>query len=673
MVSSTSSAPGRLTTDHLADLTTPNDVRISPDGQRVVYSASTFTHKGDHPTSSLWLADVGVEHSARQLTSGLHNDTAPCWAPDSTAIAFISDRGGKLGETSAVHLIRTDGGEAYAITPAEHKRAIARIAWSPSGTFVAFTSADEKTGEQLRREKEKDDVVVYGEEWEYARLRIVHVQTRQVTTLVSREAHVDLFSWSRDSSAITYVLHLTPDLNSRGNHGVELERISLVDKKTIALFHFPGPIRDLVCAQTDTYFIAGVKTDSNTTAQAVYRASRDDHVGQTSYSKYAFGDTNTAEKLLWTGNGVAALVQSGLYDEVHLLDDGQIIYHDLQQIFTVDVLSRPSADTILVLGTSSATRPIEIFTRTSTSKTPTCLSTHGATIQNLKLPYTHEPIYATAPDGHPCDGVLCLPSPSSSPPAPLPTIVHIHGGPYYRSSLSFSPTHYLEAPWLLSAGYAVLSPNYRGNSSHGEAHAAAARGGMGGVEFADVLSLLRAAIEKGVVDESRVAIGGWSQGGFLSYWAAVTAGTDSGFPFRGAVCGAGVVDWDMLTLTSDAWWFEEQLAGRSPWTLSPSSSSKANGEEDPAPGRKGSAIWHMARAKAEGRPMMPVLLLHGEKDVRVPASQAEAFRRACEQLGWPCEMAVYPREGHLMWERNHIVDMWTRMRRFYDVCLAREG
>lgn len=60
----------------------------------------------------------------------------------------------------------------------------------------------------------------------------------------------------------------------------------------------------------------------------------------------------------------------------------------------------------------------------------------------------------------------------------------------------------------------------------------------------------------------------------------------------------------------------------------------------------------------------PILILHGENDVRVPLEQAIAFYRACVRNNVPVDMVTYPREGHLIGERRHLIDMWERMRRF---------
>ena len=218
----------------------------------------------------------------------------------------------------------------------------------------------------------------------------------------------------------------------------------------------------------------------------------------------------------------------------------------------------------------------------------------------------------------------------------------------------------LQAQYLLSSGYAVMYPNYRGGSSRGDEFASYARGGMGTVDYDDVITLTQHCIEKGLADKSRLIIAGWSQGGFLSYLAAVRNGTHGlGWKFKGAICGAGVSDWDAMSMTSDVPGVESELSGLAPWSADKSDISS----------RHGSALWELAEAAKDGR-IPPILILHGEKDVRVPLTQAWAFQRGCKNWRVPCEMVTYPREGHVFAERKHMVDMVHRVKKFCDMHIS---
>ncbi|KAK4920754.1 hypothetical protein LTR28_012845, partial [Elasticomyces elasticus] len=215
------------------DLEVPTDIKISPSGKQIVYSTNLAfgakKAKAGNAVSTIWLAGTGKEKSTRQLTSGQFNDTSPQWSVDGGSIAFTSDRA-KAGKSSAIYVLSLEGGEPYPVTKADNEKDIAGFRWSPDGKSIAFISPDEKTAERKARDEERDDVMVYGEDWQYNRLRLLHVSTKTVTTLVRKDAHVASFAWSEDSKSLVYSTWKTPDLNAPGYHGVEIEEVSVVDK-----------------------------------------------------------------------------------------------------------------------------------------------------------------------------------------------------------------------------------------------------------------------------------------------------------------------------------------------------------------------------------------------------------------------------------------------------------
>ena len=409
----------------------------------------------------------------------------------------------------------------------------------------------------------------------------------------------------------------------------------------------------MVTTDSDLYFLSGVKPDSICTSKCVYKLD----LQSKEWTRHAYGDKNCSSGLQQVGDSAVVQASEGFSDSFVTLDTTRLRrVHEEISSWDVEVnLAGGGPGTCIVATSSSASAPTEVFSFAGdSSAAPLQLSQHGSPVSTLSAPFHALPFDCTASDGMKLQGILFTPTKPSSPPKPLPTIVHVHGGPYYRETNSFGwPYHW--TPYLVSGGYAVLCPNYRGGSGRGEAFASVSSGGVGTKDYDDVVAITKAAVSKGFIDPNRVLIGGWSQGGFLSYLSATRVTSPTGFRFAGAICGAGVADWDMIVMTSDAPAFEAELTGGAPWD---------GGDAH----RHGSAVWHMKSVKEKDR--IPVLILHGEKDKRVPVSQAVAFHRGTLALGWEgCEMVVYPREGHFFEERSHVVDMLKRVRRFADACL----
>jgi dipeptidyl aminopeptidase/acylaminoacyl peptidase len=196
-----------ISAEQIADLAIPCEAQIAPDGRRVAYRLRPLSKKDEHMSSALWIADLDDSGQApRQFTAGEAEDSTPQWSPDGRQIAFLSDRARR--STAQLYLIDASGGEARALTSREHKKAVEQFAWSPGGGHIAFSSADEPSEEDERREKERDDANVYGERWPYARLRVISILTREMSTLVAVDAHVDCFAWSPDGSELAYVLRV---------------------------------------------------------------------------------------------------------------------------------------------------------------------------------------------------------------------------------------------------------------------------------------------------------------------------------------------------------------------------------------------------------------------------------------------------------------------------------
>ena len=227
-----------------------------------------------------------------------------------------------------------------------------------------------------------------------------------------------------------------------------------------------------------------------------------------------------------------------------------------------------------------------------------------------------------APDGTPVEGILELPPDYVKGSGPLPTFVALHGGPtsvdYYR----FEYWIYGRILWA-AKGWACFSPNYRGSTSFSDKFTTDLIGHENDIEVKDILSGVDALIAAGIADSTKLSVGGWSNGGFLTN--AVITQTDR---FKAASTGAGVMD--MLTQ-----WGTEDTPGHvinfmqgQPW----------NAQEEYL---ESSPAWNMDKIKT------PTLIHIGEGDERVPQAHAKMLHRALhEYLNVPTEMVIYPGQGH---------------------------
>lgn len=77
--------------------------------------------------------------------------------------------------------------------------------------------------------------------------------------------------------------------------------------------------------------------------------------------------------------------------------------------------------------------------------------------------------------------------------------------------------------------------------------------------------------------------------------------------------------------------------------------------------RQASPFWHIGDIRNA-----PILALHGEEDDRIPVPKVTSFHRGCLYHKKPCDMVIHPREGQMMEERQHYIDVLKRIRRFYD-------
>jgi dipeptidyl aminopeptidase/acylaminoacyl peptidase len=268
--------------------------------------------------------------------------------------------------------------------------------------------------------------------------------------------------------------------------------------------------------------------------------------------------------------------------------------------------------------------------------------TTWVTTTSLPIPPhdVHEAAWS-APDGLEIHGLLLVPHRELAEAGNgRALVIHIHGGPSWLFHHGYNPA---DAHRLLESGFSVLLPNPRGSTGRGAEFGGANRGDPGGKEMDDVLGGARWAIEQGLVPEGKAAVMGASYGGYLSAVAAMTRPVE----VRAAVVRAGIGNWGSARNTGNNHRGYDLIIGGAP-----NSDAARQLCLDRSP------IYQDARSIA------PTLLLHGEEDRCVPASQSHEMYTCMRTVGAEVEMVTYPREGHQIVEPKHVEDVWARTLRW---------
>jgi dipeptidyl aminopeptidase/acylaminoacyl peptidase len=238
-------------------------------------------------------------------------------------------------------------------------------------------------------------------------------------------------------------------------------------------------------------------------------------------------------------------------------------------------------------------------------------------------------------DGAEIEGVLVYPVGYQTGKR-YPLVTYIHGGPEGAYAKSFNASWSAFPQVYAGAGYAVFMPNFRGSSNYGAKFAQANVKLAGKIDYDDILTGVDYLIKTGLADEKRLAIAGWSYGGYMSAW--IIGHT---LRFKCAAYGAGLSNAVSYWGTADIVAQRERLHGGTPWEA-----RKLFDEQSP--------LYYLSNVKT------PTLIFHGEKDERVPLGQSQETYRTLKRLGVPVQMVIYPEQGHGLLVPSYQLDKMQR-------------
>jgi len=618
---------------------------LSPDGRLACAPVTSYAMDRNTGTTELWLyptgfgARNGVPAKPRRLTGG-DKDNDPRFSPDGTRIAFTAKRGDD--EEAQIYLIAPDGGEATRLT--KLATGASAIKWFADGKRIAFVSWvwPDARGEAAlaKRYRAKKDAKVkahltergecrYWDHW-LTDGREPHVFACDIATgrcedllagtglaLQPWDPGVEHYDISPDGRELA--LTVDPASEPGMMNRCDLVTVDLRTRRPRNLTSASGVSDEHPCYSPDGRHIAYHAFD---TARAFNDQGHlrilDRKTGRSVRIAPAFDRATT--HVAWTADSTALLALTedrgrvGLWR--HPIDDAAPA-----QIIPGGVVSghaRAADGSVLVYVRDSALYPPALFAAAGDGTGERAIETHNrALLARHALGETRE-FEVAGWNGEPVQVFVTYP-PGFDPKRKWPLMHTIHGGPH---AAHHDGWHFRWNTQVFAAqGYVVAAVNYHGSSGFGQAFLETITGRYGEKEFADTEAATDFLLAQGYVDPARLVAAGGSYGGFMV--AYMNGHADR---YRAFVCHAGCYDWVSMMATDGYRFFASEL-GAFPW-------------DDEARVLRQSPHHFVKGAKT------PTLVIHGELDYRVPATQSLQYFNSLKAKGVAARLVWFPDENH---------------------------
>ncbi len=612
-------------TNDIYSIKTVSDPQISPDGENIAYVVTTINRKLNSYNSAIWLKNK--HYKPHRITSDNVKETQPRWSSDGSSIAFLSDRDGDFAQIYVMSIVNQ---KIKKLT--FFKKGALEIVWSSSGKVIIATSRvnrDEK--------KSKNDPIVITQLkhkhngqgfFDGSHVQIFVVPTdgknpKQITKGNWDNSQVDC---SPDGKSICFVsarhetrdVDIAEDLWTMPTNGGQPTRLT----KRFGIVEAPifSPNGQSIAFSGHNHpddsagRISKLWVISRTTGKPkALSPSLDRSVVSGSAMPGA-----VPSRFSWTPDAKAliARVQDG--PNLHLYRfplNGDSGYSIIEGKQCVEAFSLSSIETIACLITNQ-NKPPEVF-----------LWEHDNLLQVTHLndrlfskiasPQIHD-VKVELTKGTNIYGWIIKPL-NFNPNKKYPLILDIHGGPHAAFMNTFRGSYPMT---LASMGCAVLQMNPRGSTGWGEKFSRYLGDGRGKKDFPELLRAIEYISTERWIDTNRLGITGYSYGGFMTAWAITQTNM-----FKAAVWGAGVANLYTHYAYTDNTSPRYPEMGGSPWE-----NRKRYMELSP--------ISYVQNVRT------PLLMLHGEADLRCNPAQADEFFTALKYMGNETVLVRYPGEHH---------------------------
>jgi dipeptidyl aminopeptidase/acylaminoacyl peptidase len=626
-----------LTAEDLAAFRWVDHVRVSPGGDRVAYQLSWADVDARQNRARLVVHPLGPGAEPRELPSMGSRDHSQEWSPDGSRLAFLS----RQGPRDQLFVVDPDGASVQELSSIPDGVLAAR--WSPDGSQLAFSALvlgeedavvddPRPPGDEERVRRLPVARVVRGLDYKRdgtgfldgrrSHVFVVSPSSGDPRQLTAGDWDVEDFDWAPDGRRLAVVGDAEPGADLRRDRKLysldlagNLEEIAggrrmLNPTWSPAgdLIAFVGPLAQDGGRHDRVWVVPAAGGEARCLTGAFDRG-----VGDSVLTDMRAGH---ATRLCWSESGDRVFFQASGPGSV------DICSVDLQGSVRTELLAgkRVAYDFDLRQGrlvacVSDACSPGDVFLLEDGRETRVTDSNPWLAGRYLARPRRLE--FASA-DGLPLEGWLLEP-PGFEVGQKRALVMQVHGGPHGQYGWNF----FHEFQVLAGMGFCVFYLNPRGSDGYGEEFKRAVVEDWAGRDYQDLMTSLDQLIERETsVDQGRMGVGGGSYGGYMTNW--IVGHTDR---FSAAVAMRSLSNLVSEYAQHDIVLWGQLEMGPPPWS-------------DPE------ELWRRSPIRYVDRIRTPLLLTHGEMDLRCAISQAEELFGALRLLGREVELVRFPGESH---------------------------